>query len=118
MHECGNCQAAYADETDLLEVSNLWERIGGAGQVIAVLPSGECPDCGALCYAVPDGWEVEVARRKALTALTPFLHGIQANFLDELWTLGLARDVIDAVVGALDYEAFHALKEGLRGGSA
>jgi len=33
------------------EIHDIWERVEPG----EVMPSGECPDCGALCYPKPKG---------------------------------------------------------------
>jgi hypothetical protein len=46
-HECQNCEMVWeADELNGIE--NIYERVE-AGEPI---PSGQCPDCGALCHPV------------------------------------------------------------------
>jgi hypothetical protein len=53
-HTCDNCGATF--ECDQLEaIESFFERVEPGGLV----PSGECPDCGALCYPaeVFDGQE-------------------------------------------------------------
>jgi hypothetical protein len=42
---CDNCQSIW-DENELCEISKYFERVEAGGTV----PSGECPECGALCY--------------------------------------------------------------------
>lgn len=47
--ECGDCSEVWPD-TDikpLIDIHHLWERIS-PGEIV---PSGECPDCGALCHS-------------------------------------------------------------------
>ena len=44
-HECDNCDKLWAED-DLKEVEDLSMRVDPGG----IMPSGECPDCGALCY--------------------------------------------------------------------
>lgn len=46
-HECANCGGAWEDG-DLQPVRDYFERVEPGGTV----PSGECPDCGALCFPV------------------------------------------------------------------
>jgi hypothetical protein len=46
-HECDNCGKVWpADKLGGIE--DLTQRIEPGG----VVPSGECPECGALCYPV------------------------------------------------------------------
>lgn len=45
MHKCGNCDARVKAK-DLLDIEDIGQRLT-AGDMV---PSGECPDCGALCY--------------------------------------------------------------------
>jgi hypothetical protein len=42
-HLCDNC-GWRGDTPD--EIRNLWERVDTGG----IMPSGQCPHCGALCY--------------------------------------------------------------------
>jgi len=44
-HVCANCNIHWNLE-DLKPVQDLFQRIESGG----VVPSGECPECGALCY--------------------------------------------------------------------
>jgi hypothetical protein len=46
-HRCQNCQKAW-DADELLDIEDLGQRID-AGEPV---PSGECPECGALCQPV------------------------------------------------------------------
>ncbi len=43
---CANCGRTFTEEEDLAEISDLWGRVLPGD----TMPSGECPDCGALCY--------------------------------------------------------------------
>jgi len=46
-HKCQNCDGIYtADE--LKDIKDLEQRIS-PGEIV---PSGECPDCGALCHPI------------------------------------------------------------------
>jgi hypothetical protein len=44
-HECDNCGGTW-EEDDLHPIKDYFERVEPGGTV----PSGECPECGALCY--------------------------------------------------------------------
>jgi len=57
MHECGNCGKVHPAK-DLMEIKDLFERVFPG----EVMPSGECPACGALCHPVKG---VKVAKGKA-----------------------------------------------------
>lgn len=46
LHQCDNCGKVLASE-NLVTAKNLGMRSSPGG----VIPSGECPDCGALCYS-------------------------------------------------------------------
>lgn len=51
LHKCDNCGLISAeDQLDM--VRDYHERVDAGG----VAPSGECPDCGALCYPVEGGY--------------------------------------------------------------
>lgn len=54
---CQNCGKEWLDE-DLNEAPHLWERVAPGEP----FPSGECPDCGALCQPMePDPEPLTVA---------------------------------------------------------
>ncbi len=55
LHRCDNCGKVHANET-LKIAKHLGERIDPGG----VMPSGECKECGALCYPIePDpDWHI------------------------------------------------------------
>lgn len=44
-HCCANCERIWK-LTELKEIADFWARVE-PGETV---PSGECPDCGALCY--------------------------------------------------------------------
>jgi hypothetical protein len=44
-HKCDNCDTLW-DETSLVPVEHLTERVDPGG----IMPSGQCPECHALCY--------------------------------------------------------------------
>ena len=46
-HECDNCGGIYS-EAEMLEIQHLEQRIDTGG----IVPSGECPNCGCLCYLI------------------------------------------------------------------
>jgi hypothetical protein len=45
IHKCDSCEKLY-DAIDLEAIEDLALRVDAGGTV----PSGECPDCHALCY--------------------------------------------------------------------
>jgi len=45
-HRCDSCGRVFGEEEDLAEISDLWGRVLPGD----TMPSGECPQCGALCY--------------------------------------------------------------------
>lgn len=47
LHRCDNCCKVHSDET-LVDAKDLSMRTEPGG----VIPSGECSDCGALCYPI------------------------------------------------------------------
>lgn len=53
-YECDNCSKRWT-EAELRPAANLSERMDEDGDE----PDGECPECGALCYAVEDEAEVK-----------------------------------------------------------
>lgn len=51
LHKCDNCGLISAeDQLDMIR--DYHDRVDAGG----VAPSGECPDCGALCYPVEGGY--------------------------------------------------------------
>jgi hypothetical protein len=46
-HVCDNCQATWREE-QLQDIEDPFDRLEAGCEV----PSGQCPDCGALCYEV------------------------------------------------------------------
>jgi hypothetical protein len=46
-HECDNCKKVHPAKK-LKAIPDLFERVEPG----CPLPSGECPDCGALCYPI------------------------------------------------------------------
>ena len=46
---CANCHWVGEPSTAFPDIPDLIQRIEPGGEV----PSGECPECGALCYVVP-----------------------------------------------------------------
>jgi hypothetical protein len=57
MSRCDNCQQVWPED-QLNEPSHLWERLDAGSEV----PSGECPECGCLCYLITSE-EVEEPRK-------------------------------------------------------
>ena len=45
-HVCANCGRTFSREEPLQPIERFWQRVE-AGEIV---PSGQCPDCGALCY--------------------------------------------------------------------
>ena len=48
LHQCWNCEECFALEQLRNPIPDLFERIDPGGR----MPSGECPECGMLCYPV------------------------------------------------------------------
>lgn len=46
-HGCDNCGEVFGGE-DISPIENFFQRVEPGG----IVPSGECPKCGALCYPV------------------------------------------------------------------
>ena len=44
-HTCENCSMRWA-EHELLPIEDIFQRVAPGEP----MPSGECPDCGALCH--------------------------------------------------------------------
>ena len=57
MSSCDNCGWKGDPEKTLVQIHRLAERLDPGG----VVPSGECPKCGALCYLDVEG-HPEVSR--------------------------------------------------------
>ena len=45
LHQCDNCGKIYREE-ELAEIHDFWGRVSPG----ETMPSGECPQCHALCY--------------------------------------------------------------------
>jgi len=50
LHRCDNCGKLHSDETLVLPIKDIFQRVEAGG----VMPSGECSDCGSLCYKLTD----------------------------------------------------------------
>ena len=50
LHECDNCGEQWGKDA-VNEIQGYFQRVAAGG----VVPSGECPMCGALCYPVKGG---------------------------------------------------------------
>lgn len=48
-HECDNCGECWT-ENNLHEIDDYFQRVESGG----VVPSGQCRECGALCYPFED----------------------------------------------------------------
>jgi len=45
-HVCADCGKVFPREKPLQPIERFWQRVE-AGEIV---PSGQCPECGALCY--------------------------------------------------------------------
>ena len=51
-HECDNCGKVSASK-EILSIDDMdWGQLLKRIEPGGIVPSGECPDCGALCYLV------------------------------------------------------------------
>lgn len=71
LHECDNCGAIHKWSA-LKDIKDLAERITPGG----VSPSGECPDCAALCYPVVDDTNDDEPQWDEIRAF----HGLDPSF--------------------------------------
>ncbi|MFW6118821.1 MAG: hypothetical protein ACOC7S_00645 [Planctomycetota bacterium] len=62
-HVCSDCGRTFPEEKPLPPIENLWQRVE-AGEV---MPSGQCPECGALCH-LSAVCEMEVYHRDEMPA--------------------------------------------------
>lgn len=49
MNRCDNCDRKFSDDAfpeGIAGIPDLYSRLGPGG----IVPAGECPNCGALCY--------------------------------------------------------------------
>lgn len=79
-NECANCGKLW-DDSDLHEITHgIWERVAPG----ELMPSGECPECGALCHPVENAL---TPLRDALEQLLGRVKGLLASNKDtaELW---------------------------------
>ena len=49
LHRCDNCRAVCKAKK-LKNIKDIFQRVAPGG----IVPSGECPKCGALCYPVSE----------------------------------------------------------------
>lgn len=66
-HKCCNC-GIHVNTKDLVEIENLGQRIS-AGEIV---PSGECPRCGALCHP----WAPGLKRSSPSTVVVTISGGV------------------------------------------
>lgn len=52
VHVCGNCSRVVPSRRLVPLDGDWWDRVEPDG----IVPSGECPDCGALTYLSPSRW--------------------------------------------------------------
>ena len=45
-HVCAECGHRYSLDEPLPPIQGFWDRVEAGG----IVPSGECPECGGLCY--------------------------------------------------------------------
>ena len=104
MHECDNCGEEWV-LAELAEAKDLSERVDPGGE----MPSGECPDCGALCYPVDEEGDempepytgpatVTIDARKAMRLFTDW-------HLDDEVGRDKARDYAERLMTRLHAEA-------------
>lgn len=67
-HECQNCGKTWAED-QLREVKDLFERVAPGEE----MPSGECPECGAVCHPVRPEQKFESRLFEAKLALRDLL---------------------------------------------
>ena len=82
-YTCQNCGEDWA-EASLLEVSDVYERV----QPGDVMPDGECPECGGVCFAkeTPEEDAAERVRRagpELLAALEEYVAYFDDYDIDE-----------------------------------
>jgi len=70
-HLCDNCGKSFG-EKKLKEIKDFLQRVEPGG----IVPSGECPECGALCYPVA-GMRFFVLQ--VVGDIEPKLHGPYAS---------------------------------------
>jgi hypothetical protein len=46
--ECQNCRRRFSESLLINPIPHFWERVS-PGEIV---PSGECPKCGALCHQI------------------------------------------------------------------
>lgn len=92
---CENCLKLWRDD-ELEEIDDIWERVSPGEP----MPSGECPECGALCQ--PD--TVDSRLRDAAKDL---LEACKAAFAELNWywrgaydSRPLAKQLLDAIAKA------------------
>ena len=94
-YSCGNCFTDWVF-ADLNDIANLLERVDVGGEV----PAGECPECGALCYA-RDYIEATDAEVKAMAEGIAAQLPPDKRLIDTLVTIALEQmDAEDAAAAA------------------
>ncbi len=92
--ECGNCDWVGEPEIGLAEIPNLTQRIDVGGEV----PSGECPECGVLCYVVDDDEEkTPLAKLLALieSMAEEHISALEGDFSEEFGGICYGREETD-----------------------
>lgn len=85
LSRCQNCDNIY-DEQNLVTPEHLSERVAPGEP----MPSGECPDCGALCHTIPkDGDMVTLPR-----SLLRFLLDMSGSHVEDIES-GLEEGLYD-----------------------
>lgn len=101
---CDNCGLVYTDET-VHPVKHLEMRVESGG----VMPSGQCSECGALCYPFKNAFD-QPAQVVVLTE--PLTLQQVREILDEDNWLVVVVDVdLANLIGSCDMESFNELME-------
>lgn len=103
LSRCDNCGKVHLEE-NLAEAKHLSMRTEPGGTI----PSGECPDCGALCYPLKDDELAELAPANHDTSvMVGVIHGID-------WTI-LSKQKLALVELVHSNTSSHQQKKALRG---
>lgn len=99
VHKCQSCGTKW-DKDALKEIKDIFQRVAPGEP----MPSGECPDCGALCHPIEIPWmldnpsfgKLKEAAQQYINALATDDHGLdnyKQHVFEEAITTCFGEDV-------------------------